>query len=105
MNISAFSNYKVLFKNEYSYISDYDYNEPNYTTEIEEWEKEMDGGALMNFISKLLSDKETISITSNGNTVYIDTFCPHNGTGADMLIKYEEIGNRSKEDEKEDEEK
>ena len=51
----------------------------------------MDGGSLMNFISKLLSDGETISITSNGNTVHICTFCPHNGTGADILIEYEEI--------------
>lgn len=90
MNISVFSDYKVSFKNEYSYISDYDYNEPNYDTEIEEWEKEMDGGSFMNFISKLLLDKETISIVSNENTVCISTFCPHNGTGSDIIIKYEE---------------
>lgn len=93
MDISTFSNYKVSFDNEYSYISDYDYNEPNYDTGLEKWEKEMDGGSLMNFVSKLLSDKETISIVSNENTVHISTFCPHNGTGADMLIKYEEIEN------------
>lgn len=93
MNISAFSNYKVSFKNEYSYISDYEYNEPTYSTETEKWEKEMDGGTFMNFVAELMLDKETISITSNGNTVYIETFCPHDGTGADMLIKYEEIKN------------
>ena len=91
MNISAFFNYNVLFKNEYSYISDYDGNEPTYDTEIEKWEKKMDGGTLMNFIAKLLFDKETISVTSKENTIYIDTFCPHNGTGADILINYEEI--------------
>ena len=90
MNISAFSNYKVSFINQYSYISDYEYNEPTYETEIEKWEKEMDGSTFMNFVAKLLLDKETISIVSDKKTVYISTFCPHNGTGADILIEYEE---------------
>ena len=97
MNISAFSNYKVSFKNEYSYISDYDGNEPTYETEIEKWEKEMDGGIFMNFVAELMLDGETISVISKENTIFIETFCPHNGTGADIVIKYEEI-KESKED-------
>ena len=91
MNISAFSNYKVSFNNQYSYISDYEYNEPTYSAETEKWEKEMDGGTFMNFVAELMLNGETISVISKENTIFIETFCPHNGTGADIVIKYEEI--------------
>ena len=93
MNISAFSNYKVSFKNEYSYISDYEYNEPTYETETEKLEKEMDGGTFMNFVAELMLNGETIPVISKENTIFIETFCPHNGTGSDIVIKYEEIKN------------
>ena len=96
MNISVFEKYKVKFKNKYSYISDYDYdlNESIFSEETEKWQKTLSGDKLMELISKLLLEVNTISITETVNTdkqsniVYIEKY-NIDGTGATIIIEYQ----------------
>lgn len=91
MSICVFGKYKVHFKNLYSYISDKAFGETFYEQETAEWEKMVDGSTLLHFISREISDVETIDVTSEDNSVQITQFNPCNGTGSDIYIKWEEI--------------
>lgn len=92
MNISAFGKYRVDFKNNYTYISDKEFGEYTYSKDKEEWTKDMEGGELMNLIGKLMLDNETIDISDiNERSITIGMFNPMDGTGNDILIRYETL--------------
>lgn len=93
MSIGVYSDYKIKVTTEYSYINqedsepdDYVYSKDrNYTEEI------VNGWALLNIISMELSSDETVNITIKGNTIVINKFCPHDGTGSDTEIKFNRV--------------
>ena len=91
MNICVFNKYKVHLINKYDYITDREFGETSYTTEEEEWTKEMDGGTLIDIVAKMLLDTEVINITSLDKFIHISYFNPMNGTSAEIDIEYEEI--------------
>ena len=91
MGICVFCNYKIKIENNFSYISDYEFNEPTYDHGTEVFEKIIGGGELMEMIAKELNDEEVITFFSNDNMILIEKFNPHDGTGSDIKILYEEI--------------
>lgn len=95
MNINAFGKYRVDFQNNYTYISDKEFNEYTYSEDKEEWTKDIEGGELMNLIGNLLIDSEVIDISdANENTISITMFNPMDGTGNDIQIRYEALPDR-----------
>lgn len=91
MNICAFGKYRVDFQNNYTYISDKEFGEYTYSEGKEEWTKDMEGGELMNLISKLMIDTNTIGISNYEDGVVITTFDPMDGTGSDIIVRYEAL--------------
>ena len=92
MNICAFGKYRVDLKNNYTYISDKEFGEYTYSKGKEEWTKDMEGGELINLIGNLLIDSETIDISDvNENTISITMFNSMDGTGNDIIIRYEAL--------------
>ena len=91
MNINSFATYKVKLCNQYSYIYNEEFGEYSYAEEKEEWEKTMEGGEFMELIGKFLLDEETISIEEEDSKLAITTFDPWNGTGANIVVEYQEL--------------
>lgn len=92
MNICAFGKYRVDFQNNYTYISDKEFNEYTYSKDKEEWTEDMEGGELMNLIGNLLIDSEAIDISDvNENTISITMFNSMDGTSNDIIIRYETL--------------
>ena len=102
MNINTFGKYNVKLFNRYTYISDYDYEmkDPIFSEDIEEWEKIMDGGDLMQFLARILLEYDTITFECKNLSIehrepvggiIIEKFDPQNGTGATITINYRAI--------------
>ena len=97
MNICAFGKYRVDFQNNYTYISDKEFNEYAYSKGKEEWIKDMEGGELINLIGKLMIDNYTIEISNYEDRVAITMFDPMDGTGSDIIVRYESLPDSSPE--------
>lgn len=93
MDINVFGKYKVTFTNKFDYISDYDCGIEDYVYAKDKttWKKKMQGGELMDMVAKLMLDHDAISIESFDNKIVVETFRPDNGTGGNIVIKYEEV--------------
>ena len=94
IDICVFGKYKVKLHNNYSYVSDYDYEmkSPIFSEDVEEWEKVMDGGELMQLIAKLMLEYDTTSISSfKEGKIVIEKFEPQDGTGGTITINYRAI--------------
>lgn len=91
MDICVFGKYKVKFTNKYSYISDYYDREPVYSMDTEHFTKVMDGYDLLQLVTNLLQDHETIDISSTKSTITITQFNVHNGTDNNIVIKYSPV--------------
>ena len=92
-DICVFGKYKVDFKNKYTYISDNEFNEYTYSEEREDWTKDMEGEELMNLIGNLIIDNNTIAVSNYEDGVTITMFDPMDGTGSDIIIRYEALPN------------
>ena len=90
MNICAFGKYKVSYTNKYDYVSEYDWDmqENVYSHDKSTWKRTMQGGELIDFIAKLLKEKDVIDFSDKDNSIFISTFDSWNGTGEDIRIKY-----------------
>ena len=92
MDISAFGKYKVDFQNNYTYISNKEFNEYTFSEGKEEWIKDIEGRKLMNLIGNLLINSEALDISEvNENTISINMFNPMDGTSHDVQIHYEAL--------------
>lgn len=102
MNINVFGKYNVKLFNRYTYISDYDYEmkDPIFSENIEEWEKTMDGGDLIQFLARILLEYDTITFECKNlsiehgelvSEIFIEKFEPQDGTGGTITINYRAI--------------
>ena len=91
MEIFIFGNYKVKYKNKYSYILDKIDDEYLFSNDKAEWVKEMDGYSFIKFLIGLIEDREFFSIVTNENLIIIDHFDPCSGETSYIRIEFEEI--------------
>lgn len=89
MNICVFGNYRVHLVHEYDYITDGEFGEYSYATDKSEWTEELDGREFLHRIIQILSDPETISISSTEGHIEIEQFNSTYGTSSDIRIDYE----------------
>ena len=95
MNICVFGRYKVHFVNKYDYIADYEFGEPSYDTQSEEWTEEMDGGKLIDLLAKVMRHSDMVDVSSSDKNFHTSLFNPMNSCGSEIQIEYEEVKGES----------
>lgn len=87
-SICIFGNYNVNYLCKYSFLDeegDFAFNE------IKKSNQNVDGCTLMKRFLELLSNRDLILFSFSNNSLYIEHFNPHDGTGADYTITLEKV--------------
>lgn len=86
MEISVFGKYRIKCEGKYSYNTP-SYDCPNdWHTEKVKWQKTISGGELMEFVAKLLNDRDIINASIYDDVILTETYRP-DGSGGNY--KYE----------------
>lgn len=86
MDINIFCKYKVKYKCEYSYVNEYG----DFSDDVAEWEKVLDGYNFMTIILKHIEDRDFMRILTTEKMVYIERFDPNSGECSDFKYEFEE---------------
>ena len=86
-SLCVFGNYQVDYSFDYSYLDE----DGDFADGKAKQSSKFDGGLLITKIIELLSDKDFISIAISGQDIVIESFNPHDGTGADYILKIKEL--------------
>lgn len=96
-SLCVFSEYKVEYSCEYSYLNE---NRDFIDSAIKE-SYEIDGGRLSESLAKLILDGRCIEFVLLENEIHISHFDPMSGESADYVFKIKETGNHVFEEKKE----
>ena len=87
MNICVFYDYEVEYFCKYSYINeDGDFSKGNA-----KWKKVLNGGKLLEWLSRLLADDKCIEVAIKDNKIYVGDFNPNSGETSDVKIVITEL--------------